>query len=785
MHHPVVRVLLVSLLAASVQGNVPGQVDSELSAYVAARRKVMDDPSRAIGERETVALEIAATLDRAAWSSNSAETRRNSWAEARAILDGFSSRNPNHPRSRMFAFQAGVYLWAEAQSWTRGAESGDPELKARAISTLDGALVRFRQVARDLEDSDDSLAQNVRYRLSRSLLDRARLEPDRPSSPSLKQDALRILDSRPIRETSLLGYATLLRADLLAEASRFDEAIVALNQSSKAANSPPTVERLSVLIPILAGRGEFDAGLAEIASSNLSSTEKQRLRLRLAIARRASMKPGEERLKREAECFQIAADLRSSEPNDFLGAVRELAAAIDQPSPTLPAESWAILAEGAAALHQPDRASRLDVIAAAKAEGRGDLDSARRWRFRAAGICFSAKRYAQADLLFSQIVQDPDAGRLRPKAGMLRALSRYQALNVGESGLTKTSYVTALTEQIRDFPDDPATGEALWLLGRVKDEEGSRPEAKKLWESVPRTHARWLDARLGFIHLLKAELDEKRLVETPEIIAKFADSVRLAISATTKEAREDSEKTDLELESIGLELTPGVGDPKRALNAVERLKSLPLNPDQRTRTEVLRIVALAVNERFLEAEKATAQLATSPDSRIDLARKLDVWATTLKTDRIARRVGYIERIVADRLASERGLTPPQISEIRLRRARGRMLSGDFDGARSLLKDWSDPIGDVPGSLSEVADLFEQVGNRDRAIDAFRSLSHRSPAGSPVWLLARLGHARALLAIGQFKAARQILEGTSLLHPELGGPAMKQEYRDLSAKIDRR
>ena len=165
------------LLAAT---SAVGQIDPELSGYVASRRKAMDDPSRPIAEREHVALEVAATLDRAAWAAESSEARRGAWSEARAILDGFSSRNPGHPRDVPFAFQATVYLWAEGQSWARQAASGDQNAHARATSALDGAIDRLRPIVASLEDSNTPLAQNARFRLARALLDRAAARPGAP-----------------------------------------------------------------------------------------------------------------------------------------------------------------------------------------------------------------------------------------------------------------------------------------------------------------------------------------------------------------------------------------------------------------------------------------------------------------------------------------------------------------------------------------------------------------------------------------------------------------------------
>lgn len=773
--------LLICLIAAT---SAPGQADPELATYAASRRQAMDDPSRTIYDREGVALEVAATLDRSAWASGSPEVRRWAWSEARSVLDGFSSRNPDHPRAGPFAFQAAVYLWAEGQSWARHAETGDVEAHARAASAFDGAIGRLRPIVADLGDSVEPLAQNARFRLARALLDRARLDPDRLASPALRREALKVVEAKPLTEPNLSGFAAALRAELLAYADRFDEARDALAESARAAMPPSASERLAVLVPIAAGRKEFSSARAEIDASPLEPAEKSRLRLRLSLAERATLEPGAERGRVEASAFEIATELKAMSPAEFDGAVRELARAVDEPATPLGPEAWALLAEGAAGLGQADRASRLDVIAAAKAEGRGDIASARRWRFRAAGRSFAAGRFARADALFSRIVADPDAGTLRPRAGMLRALARGRGVAAGEAGLTRADYLAALAEQIRDFPDDPATGEARWLLGYARLDAGDKAEAISIWQSIPAAHARWLDAVLAVATARRETLDERRLVDDSEALRVLRDEARAAVDTARRDARDESDRTDLDLEAIRLDLAPAASEPRRALEAIDRLRSLPLDAGQRAQVEAMRIVALAANEKFLEAERVSSDLALPADVTLALARDLDRWAVAARDDRLARRVGGIERIVADRLSATKGLAPRDEAQARLRRARGRALSGDFDGARAISAPWTDPAADLPGDLADVADLLARVGDHPRALAAYRALGRTLKAGSPRWFAARLSHARELLAAGEKRAARQVVEGTALLHPELGGPAMRDEFAVLRAMIDR-
>ncbi len=402
------------------------QMDPELSGYVASRRKAMDDPARTVAERESVAIDVAATLDRAAWKSANAEVRRAEWAEARAVLDEFSSRNPDHPRSRTFSYQAAVYLWAEGQSWMRqaGRDPTDAASHARAASALDGAANRLRPLAQALADSDDGLAQNVRFRLARALADRAGLDPDRPAASSLRAEALALLQARTIAEASLKGFADLLRAELLAESGRFDEAGSALVASGRDDPPAPIGERLAAMVPISAGKGEFAEARTAIDGAAIEPTEKARLRIKLALAERSNRPPGPSRSEAEADAFRRVEALRSSSAPEFRSALIDLARSVDEPSAPVGPSGWSLLAQGAALLGNPDRSARLDVVAAAKFEAGGDPSSARSCRFRAASVLFQAGRYHRSALLLSRIADDPSAGPLRPRARMLLAARR-------------------------------------------------------------------------------------------------------------------------------------------------------------------------------------------------------------------------------------------------------------------------------------------------------------------------------------------------------------------------
>ncbi len=164
------------IAAAVVSAQVPMDND-ELSRHLTTVRSQIENTSLNLPRREELALEMAGTLDRAAQSSANPEERRRHWSEAIELLDWFLKQNPDPPRERLIRFQAGVYRWAQARSWTDASllVPTDPLPRNEGIQALDNALERFRAVAG--EGNSPTLADNLRFRLAEALADRADLDP--------------------------------------------------------------------------------------------------------------------------------------------------------------------------------------------------------------------------------------------------------------------------------------------------------------------------------------------------------------------------------------------------------------------------------------------------------------------------------------------------------------------------------------------------------------------------------------------------------------------------------
>jgi len=320
---PPVQLLLSGLMALSLvagaaasRAQEPGG-DDELGRHLADARERLDDPSIEPAVREEMALETAATLDRAARSALDLDTRLARWDAAVALLDEFDRKNMDHRRRREFGLQAAVYRWAQARALhdrraMQPAQAGPPE---RESAALDDAISRLRMI---VGGEAGSLSDNVRFRLAWALADRAALEASgSPTAAMRREEALDLLKDPPA-EPSLSGFQSLLKARLLRESGKLDLAYFQVDEATRSASPPPEAEVLDVLVPILIDLGRFEDAAGKVESSGLSSPAKALHKLRIDLAARRAAPAGDEGRERrrtlEADLLKQIGTLREARP---------------------------------------------------------------------------------------------------------------------------------------------------------------------------------------------------------------------------------------------------------------------------------------------------------------------------------------------------------------------------------------------------------------------------------------------------------------------------------------
>ena len=196
------------------------------------------------------------------------------------------------------------------------------------------------------------------------------------------------------------------------------------------------------------------------------------------------------------------------------------------------------------------------------------------------------------------VVDSPKAPReLRGRAGMLRALARGRALATRQPGASRSSYQEALESQVRDFPDEPATGEGPVAprpgpdgLGTPRGRRGLVLRHQARTSPVARlAAAQGRPAPRGRVGGQKINRDEnatKTRMEAARRSLRSPTSTRRPLGGRVGRPAPQA--------SPGSRLTPFAGNPSEAIDACDRvLRMVPPAPSRIGSARLYRIVAQA------------------------------------------------------------------------------------------------------------------------------------------------------------------------------------------------
>ncbi len=779
---------VVFTIAAFAHAQAPAG-DAELRTHLATLGRQLEDVRLDVNSRARIALEMAATLDRAAQAAVSEETRRAYWGEATAVLDDFDAKNRGHAQEQAFKVQAAVYVWARARSWAQALDANplDAQARQKAVAELQDCLKRLSGPFNALVGEPDTYGQNLRFRMAQARADFAEWATLSPAQREIaNREALDALGRAPFKEPSLIGFAEVLEAELLGRLARYPDAIAKLEHVEKISPRPSDREILETRLNVFLGARMFDEARKAIEAAAVEAGAKPALRARVDLTERSGTSIITRRRAAESALFRELAALRTSTRSDARAALIAAAQGITEPDALQNADAWDCLAAGALLAGEPERAGKLERQAADLSEKQGQAARAVEFRLRAGAYFFQAEKFAEADPLLARIAEDENAGPSRSRAGMLLALSRGRALAMNSPGASQTGYENALRAQIKRFPDEPGTSEARWLLAKLRVAESDRAGAVQLLSAIPHGTPRWLDARLEVAGWNQADLDNQRLAGDRAAIDEAVGAARAFLNDSLRSASDDVETNALRLASARLELTPGTNRPGEAIRHLQAVQRSVARPAERDAARRLMILAMAQGNRWVEVEQAASKEATSaPGELIELIRLVDRTAAEADTDLRARRLGYVNRLLLARMLERPGeLSPALRSEVQLRLVRALLFSGDEAAARRALTEGTQPLPSTGDDLlRDLAELYMRVQAYSLAEDVQRLRTHRLESGTLPWFEARYGLAVASYRAGRAKEAVRLIDATAILHPKLGGEALREKFLHLRQKIE--
>jgi hypothetical protein len=560
---------------------------------------------------------------------------------------------------------------------------------------------------------------------------------------------------------------------------------------------PPLPERevMDVRIPLLIALKKYDDAEAAARNSHLADAAKELEIVRIRLAELAGMAAGSDRFPTEQRLFRLIETLRQRHASESRLALLALSRSGLDPDVRHEPQVWDILAEAYELRGDAEKAGDLEQRAAARAEALGQAEAAAGFRLRGGGFLFQLGKYTDADALLSRVADDPRAGGFRAKAGMLRSLARGRALAAGSAGVTTASYAEALQRQIRDFPKDPATDEARWLLGSLARASAEAAKADALWADISPSSPRWLDARLAAGELKRTEIESQLFTGDQHHLSELYQRAQAFLSEGLKQARGDVQRVELSLAQARLNLLPKVGRPQLAQSLCDQAARITLDTLPRYRSRLYRLIALVrLGPPYLEAEREAQSHATwaEPSGRaalFDAIGLIDLCASISEADLQQRRLGLVMRLLAQPLlqeSDEERSTPEERAVLRIRLARAFLFLGDEAGARAALRGWTGPprtAGD--DFLRDLADTYNRLEAYELAVDVQRLRSKNLAAGSPAWFEARYGLALAYFHAGQPGQSAQLIDATAILHPELGGGPIQQRFIKLRQRLGSR
>jgi tetratricopeptide (TPR) repeat protein len=763
--------------------------DAELSQHLTVVRTQIADVTIDPVRREQLALDMAATLDRAAYSIANGEVRRQRWAQSIDLLDRFNHEHPNLPQSRQVRFWAAVYRMAQGQSWLDAShfEPRDSRLRDRAVALLDDSIERLRSLS--VIGDRTSLGENLRYRLAEALAERAELEPAGSADRRAREtEAMGILQ-QPATEVGLAGYWHLLRADLARRMGQPQEAEKELDAAARTKPAPSERALFEVRVPLRLGQKQFAEAIQAVDASHLDPPMKGLWRVRIHLAELAGPPKETDRSRIESDLFREVQTLRAGNSPVSKLALLELGRGNIEPDAGQPPEAWDAMADAYEFAGETARAGSAATRAADRATALGQAAAAARFRLRAGAFFYRGGQFSEADAALSRVADDPAAGPLRARAGMLRALARGRALALHLPGSSAAAYTEALERQIREFPREPATDEARWLLGELARASADRDRAVTLWSAIAPEAGRWLDARLAIAAVNRDDLD--RLLINPDrhvIGERFTQADRF-LTESLRQAHSENTTAALLLARARLNLTPTTSHPEVTRDICDRVMRLPVAPGIQYRARLLRMIALIELGRYIEAERESQthldwNTPTERPALFDAIRLLDHCAATAATDLRQRRFGYVLKLTIEPLlVLDRDYTPEQISELKMRLTRSLLFFGDDGDARRSLSAWRGAPGSTDDRiLRDLGDTYSRLEVYTLDIDVQRLRIENNPSGSLLWFDAKYALALAYYHSGQFKEAAKLIDATAILHPDLGGGELHEKFIRLSQRL---
>jgi len=740
------------------------------------------------------------------------------WGRAEAIADDFLAQRPANPFGTLVAFQAALVHLAHGElareeatlavSDAGGVDEARSELLA-AIRRLELLAEEISKSPRGPEgqslraDELAALGRNVQYQLARALQEQAQcFAAESPDRIHALRRAVRLFEDlakleRPTDELgwkSRLGEVTCL--GLLGERAEADKRLQAI-----LALAPPEWVALQarareLRLALAAGEPGKLAALVEATASPAlpTSAELDDARLEAAITLwQAAVQSGDAAStpRWQTEASRIVAQIQGrADPYWTRRAEMLLAGSLRAAAQSGDVQMLAQAARSSYLAGQTDEAlaayRRASDLAARQNDAAGALEYGR----LAAAILQERGRHAEAMKQLRELaLAYPD----EPKAAAAHRAAIDSAAGWAKTGADGSleAYADLLQEHLRRWPAGESAAQVRWWMGRLRQHQGDWTGAIAAYTSLGPGDPQFADAVAAVADCYEAWLAPLRAAGEPtgELAGRAASWLESVV-------RDASGEVPPGLDALGqlavlraarfwLDAPPeGFARAERLAGAA--LAGTPEGPAAWTSALGAALVAaLAGQGRQAQADAVLQGISQAgPDALATLLEDLARVASGARPE-VRKELAPLELRAIGMLGSGLGgLDEAEQRRIGQIHAQALADVGRVGEAlqhyQALAARWPDDAA-IQQGRARVLSAQQDRPALEEALAAWREVQRRSRAGTSSWFEAKYALAELQYRLGRPRQAEEIITLLSVVHPELGGPAMKTRFERLLAR----
>jgi len=783
--------------------------------------------------RAELTVELSRTALEAALFAKSPE-REELAARATAIIDAELRNKPSSAWRPLLDVQRGLVdlVWGERlREEAQLLSDGEPQLE-QARERLRAAVTQLKQaratvderlrdaqrsrpgVNSDVPDADDwySVRRNVDYQLGRALRNQGESYPprsaDRLSALEQAVETFEVLtraqQTDPITWQARLEEVACKR--LLGDLMSAEKILDLVDQEVPPADVADRARAQRIRIRIAAARLDEARKFLKTEDTEPASNVDADVRLAalewLIASAAAEEKAGH---TKEAADYRARVELLTRliaerQAPYWARRAESLAASAVTTSPT--AQPDGSLTAAAATFYRQnnfDKALEIYDQLFAQAWSKRQQDAAFEAAFTAGAIEQQRKKYGAAAQRYAKLAQTITD---HPRAAEAQLLAAY---NVGQTLLTArpeeleaglADYGRQLETQLKQWPAAKETAQARVWLGRLRTQQRAWDAAAQALAGIAADSPLALEAVQQLGEARGAQLAALRatgqptgpkFVEVERELTPYLPGYPQPAMITGPVARYAAAT----LAKLGLVYGESNYPPRAlalltAASAGADLPAVAPPSSEKVTIDLWRAAALVATGRSADAVAIAGQLTAAPErdaaavvALLDAAQPQEAAKVDPAAAEIVLKLTAIIRTQRPSLVGPEWLpvvrAEARALDILNRAAEARRA---YDGlAQSFPQDFA-------AQLAYAEFLSKQADRESLALAAakWRSVERGSAESSPQWYRARLGVAEASEKLGDRARAKQLVELTQALHPNLGGPKLKPKFEALLERV---